>query len=209
MFKNNEVPILSILRGIDRNALELLAEIFIKTGIRYTEITMNTKNAPDLIKTMKGIAGNEFVVGAGTVLSVEDIDKAMEAGASFIVCPSVIEDVIDKCCKNNIPVFPGALTPTEVHRAWDMGATMVKLFPATAFGPSYIKALKAPFNEIKIMAVGGINDETISTFFANGADAVAVGASIFRLEWIEDKRFSLIEDKLTSLIRRYRQEDIA
>jgi 2-dehydro-3-deoxyphosphogluconate aldolase/(4S)-4-hydroxy-2-oxoglutarate aldolase len=153
-------------------------------------------------------AQDKITVGAGTVLNLQDFEKAVTAGARFIVCPSIVEDVIQACKNENIPVFPGALTPSEVHRAWEMGATMVKLFPSSVFGPGYIKELKGPFNNIKIMAVGGINEKNVSEYFASGADAVAFGGSIFNLKWMEDKRFDLIENKIHDLINNYKMKGL-
>jgi 2-dehydro-3-deoxyphosphogluconate aldolase/(4S)-4-hydroxy-2-oxoglutarate aldolase len=95
-----------------------------------------------------------------------------------------------------------------VHKAWASGAEMIKLFPASVFGPSYIRSLKGPFNSIKFMAVGGVDEGNISGFFECGADAVAFGAGIFRPEWLRNNRYDLIESKLVSLIRAY-QANIA
>jgi 2-dehydro-3-deoxyphosphogluconate aldolase/(4S)-4-hydroxy-2-oxoglutarate aldolase len=135
---------------------------------------------------------------------LQDLNNALEAGAKFIVCPSLIKEVVDKCVKENIPVFPGALTPTEIHRAWLFGATMVKLFPASLFGPGYLRAIKAPLDNIKIIAVGGVGPQNISKFFENGADAVAFGAGIIRNKWLDDDQYELIEHQLKSLIESYK-----
>jgi len=204
MFEKGQIPILGIMRGIKTEDVEPLAELCIKNGIKYIEITMNTENALQLISNMKSTSKGRLVVGAGTVLNVVDMDQALTAGAEFIVSPSVVDNVIMNCVKNNIPVFPGALTPTEIQKAWDLGATMVKLFPASLFGPAYIKELKGPFNKIRIMAVGGVSEANIHMFFKNGAEAVAFGSSIFNLKWLREKQYGLIEEKLKALINGYK-----
>jgi 2-dehydro-3-deoxyphosphogluconate aldolase/(4S)-4-hydroxy-2-oxoglutarate aldolase len=203
MFSKDELPILGILRGISEKHIDPLLKVFSRSGIKYIEITMNTQGATRLLKEIVVRAERNLVVGAGTVLSKQVMFEAVAAGARFIVSPSVVEDVILECVEQNIPVFPGAFTPTEVHKAWNMGATMVKLFPSGMFGPNYIKALKGPFENIKIMAVGGIDEQNISLFFKQGADAVAFGAGILRSEWMNSNRFDLIDEKLQLLIKAY------
>ena len=204
MFSKEELPILGILRGISEKHIDPLLSIFSKTGINHIEITMNTPGAASLIKKVIDRADKDLKVGAGTVLSTLELNVALQAGASFIVSPSLVEEVILDCVEQKIPVFPGALTPTEVYTAWTMGATMVKLFPAGLYGPDYISALKGPFGNIPIMAVGGIDAQNILDFFRKGADAVAFGSGILRTEWIQSNRFDLIEEKLQLLINSYR-----
>jgi 2-dehydro-3-deoxyphosphogluconate aldolase / (4S)-4-hydroxy-2-oxoglutarate aldolase len=203
MFSNDSLPIMGIMRGIKMEEIEPLSALCIKCGLKYIEITMNTENAPDLISEMIRISENKLTVGAGTVLNMDDLDLAVNSGAQFIVSPSIVDDVVKRSIEYNISVFPGALTPTEVQKAWDLGATMVKLFPASVFGPSYIKELKGPFNKIRIMAVGGVSESNIHAFFENGTEAVAFGASIFNLKLLKEKNFGQIEEKLKLLIDNY------
>lgn len=207
MFLKGELPILGIFRGITPVHIDPIISLMLKVDIRYVEITMNTDGAVDLIKEMNQKSGDSLVVGAGTVLNNEDLTKALDAGAKFIVTPSVVEEVIGKCVDEKIPVFPGALTPTEINKAWSMGATMVKLFPSGVYGPGYIRALKGPFNNIKLIAVGGVNEQNIAQYFKQGASAVAFGAGIIRPEWLEKDRFDLIEEKLSLLIKSYKATD--
>lgn len=204
MFSKNELPILGILRGIEEKDIKPIVDICKNSGIHFLEVTLNTPNAPTLIRNIIQVKHSGLIVGAGTILGMADLHKALSAGAEFIVTPSVIEEVIEYCANEKIDVIPGALTPTEVHKAWASGAKMIKLFPASVFGPSYIRALKGPFNTFKFMAVGGVDEENISSFFNCGADAVAFGAGIIRPEWLRNNRYDLIESKLLSLIRAYR-----
>lgn len=198
-----KLPIVGILRGIDEEHLEKISETIIASGLKTVEITMNTAKADILIKKMIEYTSGHLNVGAGTVLTINDLDKALNAGASFIVTPSVTTDVVTYCKSNNIPVFPGALTPTEIYNAWNLGATMVKVFPASLFGPKYIKELKGPFNTIELMAVGGISKDNIGSYFNMGASAVAFGASIFNKEHMEVGRFDIIEQEIKNLIESY------
>jgi 2-dehydro-3-deoxyphosphogluconate aldolase / (4S)-4-hydroxy-2-oxoglutarate aldolase len=203
MFVKDKLPILGILRGIEKKNLQPLAKTYIESGLDYLEITMNTKGAVDQIRQMIEFSEEKLIIGAGTVLTLDDLEKAIIAGAKFIVCPTIVDEVIHECIKQEIPVFPGALTPNEVYKAWDMGASMVKLFPASVFGPSYIKELKGPFNSLRIIAVGGINEQNIGSYFNSGAEAVAFGGSIFKAEWLAKGRYDLIYEALLALIDGY------
>jgi len=187
-----QMPLLGILRGISEADVVPLVETVIGSGLGTIEITMNTTSAAAIIKKVVKAAGKKLVVGAGTVLSKDDFLAAVDAGASFIVMPACIGEVMALCRKQKIPAFPGALTPTEVFNAWNAGAAMVKVFPAGLFGPKYIKELKGPYDRIKLMAVGGVDTANIAEFFSCGADAVAFGASVFRKEWLEKKDFASI-----------------
>lgn len=149
-------------------------------------------------------AGESLTVGAGTVLTKDDLHKALDAGASFIVSPTVIEEVLTHCLKHSIAVFPGAFTPQEIHNAWCLGATMVKVFPAKFFGPAYFKEIKGPFSDIELLACGGVSPDNIASFFENGASAVAFGASIFKGEWLEAGEFKKIGKQLATLITAYK-----
>lgn len=187
-------PILGILRGIRSDAVEPLTETAISAGLGFIEITMNTQGAPGLISKMVKHAKNRITVGAGTVLNMDSLKTALEAGASFIVMPVLIEDVAAYCAKNKIPVFPGALTPQEIYNAWNAGATMVKVFPSNFFGPAYFKEIKGPFDDIELLACGGVTPANMKNFFNSGASAVAFGASVFKKEWLEKKDFASISN---------------
>ncbi|MBN2612017.1 MAG: bifunctional 4-hydroxy-2-oxoglutarate aldolase/2-dehydro-3-deoxy-phosphogluconate aldolase [Bacteroidales bacterium] len=199
-----EMPILGILRGIKEEQLSELTGAIIGSGLKVVEITMNTPHAPSLIKKMADIASGRLLIGAGTVLNRTDLFNALEAGAGFIVTPSIVKDVIEYCHLNSIPVFPGALTPTEIHAAWQMGAAMVKVFPASVFGPKYFKEILAPFNDIRLMAVGGVSENNIADYFGMGASAVAFGASIFKKEYLDARRYDVIENEINRLITAWK-----
>lgn len=185
-------PVLGILRGISPEVVEPLTETVISAGLGFIEITMNTKSAPDLIDKMVRHAKGRIAIGAGTVLNMDSLKIALGAGASFIVMPVLIEDVAEYCVKNNIPFFPGALTPQEIYNAWNAGSTMVKVFPSNFFGPEYFKEIKGPFNDIELLACGGVTPANMKDFFENGAGAVAFGASVFKKEWLEKNDFASI-----------------
>ena len=198
-----QLPILGILRGITLEAVKPIADVSINAGLKAIEITMNTENEPKLNETMRKHCDDKMSVGAGTVTSLEILKKAVDAGAEFIVMPIINTKVMEYCTDHKIPVFPGALTPNEIFNAWQLDATMVKVFPASVFGPTYFKEIKAPMNDIELLACGGVSEKTIGDFFKCGASAAAFGASIYKKEWMESRQYGLIENELKALIQAY------
>ena len=185
-------PILGILRGVEEGQIEPLIETVIEAGLRTLEITMNTHAAPELIKKAKQVAAGRLTLGAGTVLTMQDLKLALKSGATFVVMPILDKQLVGFCVKRKIPVFPGALTPEEIYQAWDAGATMVKVFPARFFGPEYFREIKGPFNNIQLLACAGVTPENMKDYFAAGASAVSYGASVFRKEWLAVNDFKSI-----------------
>lgn len=204
--KFKELPVMGILRGIKPEAIEPLTETVISSGLKTIEITMNTSGAPELLKKMKKTAGSRLTIGAGTVLSMDDLTQALDSGASFIVLPTFVEEIVQHCNKNKIPVFPGAFTPQEIYNAWRGGATMVKVFPAKFFGPQYFKEIKGPFADIELLACGGVTPDTLESFFSCGACAVAFGGSIFKKEWLERGDFWRIGEHIELLLKAYESQ---
>ncbi len=193
-------PALGILRGIKPEQLDKTFETIIASGLKYVEITLNTPNAFTLIEKAIKKYGQSVCIGAGTVLAIEEAKNAFNSGSKFIVAPTLNEEVASYCSKSNIPYFPGALTPTEIERCWQAGATMVKVFPASRFGPDYFKEVKGPFNEIKLMAVGGVRPENIMDYLRCGASALALGGSIFSTARLESGEFSEIAHDLKEFL---------
>jgi len=199
-------PILGILRGIEKDIIEPLIETVISSGLQTLEITMNTKAAAELIKKAKQFCSRGLILGAGTVLTMQDLKLALKSGASFIVTPVLIKDVTKYCVKNKIPVFPGALTPQEIYQAWDAGATMVKVFPAKFFGPGYFREIKGPFENIELLACAGVTPENLKDYFASGASAVSFGASVFRKDWLLNKDFKAIGNAVKKFMDAWKGE---
>jgi 2-dehydro-3-deoxyphosphogluconate aldolase / (4S)-4-hydroxy-2-oxoglutarate aldolase len=188
-------PVMGIIRGVDKDSLPGVLEAAYAGGLRFIEITLNTPGAFLLIKRAVKLFP-DFCIGAGTVLSVESTQQAIDNGAQFIVAPNLNEQVAECCIKNNAAYFPGALTPTEIEKAWSSGATMVKVFPASQMGPDYIKLLKGPFEQIKMMAVGGVSPKNIPDYFSAGASAVALGGSIFSTSRMANGEFSVMQKEI-------------
>ncbi|MBI5873973.1 MAG: bifunctional 4-hydroxy-2-oxoglutarate aldolase/2-dehydro-3-deoxy-phosphogluconate aldolase [Candidatus Omnitrophica bacterium] len=201
--KFKQLPILGILRGIGAETLEPLVATIESAGLKTIEITMNTKGAAELIRKAVALSKKRLTIGAGTVLDLESLKSALDAGATFIVMPALVQDVMEYCVKNNIPAFPGALTPQEIWNAWKSGATMVKVFPSNFFGPEYFKEIKRPFGDVELLACGGVTPQNLRTYFANGASAVSFGASVFKKELLAKKDFLTIGESIKKYIHEF------
>lgn len=177
--KFTAVPIIGIIRNLSYEIIEKILPVYVSSGLTNLEITMNTPSAADIIKYAAQKYGGELNIGAGTVCNREDLKIALAAGAQFIVTPILDSEVVKTCVSLNIPVFPGAFTPTEIYNAWKLGASMVKVYPATSLGPDYIKDVKAPLNQIKLLPTGGISIDNIHAFMKAGADGLGIGSQLF------------------------------
>jgi 2-dehydro-3-deoxyphosphogluconate aldolase/(4S)-4-hydroxy-2-oxoglutarate aldolase len=173
------MPLIAILRGQRTDAIGPAVQALADGGFTAVEVTMNTLDAAAQIRTAVMRAENRLAVGAGTVTTMAELDEAQAAGASFIVTPVVVPEVIAECVHRELPVFPGAFSPTEVFQAHRLGATMVKLFPAHRLGPDYLRDLRAPFPHILLLATGGITPESLPAYTHAGANGFGIGSPLF------------------------------
>ncbi|MBN2406279.1 MAG: bifunctional 4-hydroxy-2-oxoglutarate aldolase/2-dehydro-3-deoxy-phosphogluconate aldolase [Elusimicrobia bacterium] len=197
------LPFIGIIRGAGPRYIDGLVEAVCAGGLKTIEITMNTPGAAGVIERAAAAAGGRLEIGAGTVTDMKELHAALGAGASFIVMPASDRRIIEYCRRRSIPVFPGAMTPGEVLQAWRWGATMVKVFPVKFFGPGYIRELKGPFDKVKLLACGGINQENMEEYFMSGADGIAFGESVFRKDWIASGELGKITDKIRAMISAF------
>lgn len=169
----------------------------VKAGaVDIVEVTMTVPGAVRLIEQLANRYGHEVLIGAGTVLDPQTARDCMLAGAQFIVSPALNEETIECCCGNDVAVLPGALTPTEVVRAWKAGADAVKVFPAGAVGgASYLKSLKAPLPQIELVPTGGVSLKTAADFIKAGAMALGVGADLIDPQALREGREELITER--------------
>jgi 2-dehydro-3-deoxyphosphogluconate aldolase/(4S)-4-hydroxy-2-oxoglutarate aldolase len=176
------MPLIAILRGQQSGSIAPIVRALIDGGFKALEITMNTPGATEQIRAAVASAHNRLSIGAGTVTSLTELKAAHNAGACFIVTPVVVPEVIVECLLRGLPVFPGAFTPTEVQQAHQLGATMVKLFPAHRLGPDYVRDLKAPFPHIRLLATGGITPETLPEYSRAGAEGFGIGSPLLQAD---------------------------
>lgn len=193
-----------IVRGVERDKIIPLAEALYEGGIRMLEVTLNTVGAYYMIKDLHKQLGRKMFLGAGTVLDTSDAKAAAEAGASFFVTPNTDKRVIHFGQEENLPVFPGALTPTEVAKAWKCGATAVKLFPASTFGPGYVKELMGPYSHIPILAVGGVHEGNAADYLRAGCKGIGIGSAVLNRQEIQAGDYEAVAKraaKVTGAVR--------
>ena len=184
--------ITGILRGIRKEDILKVGEILIKYNIKDFEVTYNTKDSLEIVKMLK----KEFPdarIGMGTILSTDDLKKAEEAGAEFILTPSVNEEVLKYSRERNIDIIPGVFSPSEVALALRYGFNYLKLFPAIDLPDSYIKNLKGPFDKVEFMAVGGVEKDNITDFFRAGFVSVGMGSSLIKKTYLESQDWESME----------------
>lgn len=173
-----ETGVIAIMRAQSSAQLITAADAIKAGGVRVIEVTMTTPGALGVIETAKARYGEDVLFGAGSVLDPETARAAILAGADFIVAPALNLAVIALCNRYSIPVMPGCYTPTEALTAWEAGADMIKLFPASFGGAALIKAILAPLPQLEIVPVGGVNLDTAADFIRKGAAALGVGSSL-------------------------------
>ena len=177
-----EIGIVPVVRAGSADEAMAAVEAIRAGGIPILEITLTVPGAVKIIADLSRRIGEEALIGAGTVLDSETARACIDAGARFVVSPSLDVSTIETCNTLEVPIFPGALTPTEVVTAWKAGADAVKVFPANAVGgASYLKSLKAPLPQIELIPTGGVNLKTVAEFIAAGAFALGVGADLVDL----------------------------
>lgn len=198
LFENTRT--FAIVRGVERERILKLAEAVYEGGIRMMEVTLNSVGAFYMIKDLQKHFGKKLGIGAGTVLDVKDAKAAAEAGASYFTTPNTDKRVIQFGAEENIPVYAGAMTPTEVVRAWREGAAAVKLFPASSLGAGYVKELLGPLGHIPLIAVGGVSECNAADYLRAGCKGIGIDvASICQRELhVED--FDMVRSRLAGLM---------
>jgi 2-dehydro-3-deoxyphosphogluconate aldolase/(4S)-4-hydroxy-2-oxoglutarate aldolase len=198
--------IIAIMRGIPSDRIVDTVQALLDGGIRCVEVTFNPK-FPEISKdTVKSIAliknhfGDRIAVGAGTVLTLEDVNNAFDAGAEFIISPDSSEEVIGETNRLGMVSIPGAVTPTEIIRAYRLGGDIIKLFPAATLGLDYIKAITSPINHIPLTSVGGVNAKNAMDFIRAGCVGVSVGGNLVNRDLIMEGRY----DEITRLALEYK-----
>lgn len=173
----SQARLLAIIRGEDEAASIASAITLLEAGFRYLEISLNTQNALAVIAEVAREAPEGTFIGAGTVLTVDDVARVRDAGGAFAVTPAVARSVAESA-RLDFPVIAGAMTPTETVTAMEQGATAIKLFPASSGGPRYLKALRDPLPNVPFVAVGGVDASMVDEYFAVGAIAVGLGSPL-------------------------------
>jgi 2-dehydro-3-deoxyphosphogluconate aldolase/(4S)-4-hydroxy-2-oxoglutarate aldolase len=194
--------VVAIMRAKSSDQLLGAAKAVLAGGVTAIEVTMTTPGALDVVRLATSQFGKEVLFGVGSVLDAETARAAILAGAQFVVCPTLKVATIEMCHRYSIPVVPGAYTPTEILSAWEAGANAVKVFPASAGGPAYLKAIKGPLPQISLTAVGGVTVDNAADFVRAGADFVGVGGELVNQKLLDVSDFA----QITERARAFRME---
>jgi 2-dehydro-3-deoxyphosphogluconate aldolase/(4S)-4-hydroxy-2-oxoglutarate aldolase len=170
--------VVAVIRIKEPLRLRAVVEALASGGLTALEVTMTVPGAVELIAELAPTMPAGFLLGAGTVTDAETVKRVVDAGAQYVVSPVFRRAVVEACHANDIPAMPGCFSPTEILDAWEMGADVVKVFPATALGPGYLKDLRGPMPQLKLMPTGGVTLDNAGDWIRAGAVAVGVGTAL-------------------------------
>jgi 2-dehydro-3-deoxyphosphogluconate aldolase/(4S)-4-hydroxy-2-oxoglutarate aldolase len=200
-----ETGVVAIVRMNDPSRLSDVVRALYDGGIRALEVTMTVPGAVDHIARLAESAPPGFVLGAGTVLDADTVHRVVDAGARFIVSPVFRRSVVDASLQRGVLVAPGCFTPTEILDAWEAGAQVIKVFPATRLGPSFLKDVRAPLPFVKLIPTGGVTPENAGEWIAAGAEAVGVGTSLLDPAAIAEGRLDVISERARAMVESVRR----
>jgi 2-dehydro-3-deoxyphosphogluconate aldolase/(4S)-4-hydroxy-2-oxoglutarate aldolase len=173
------VPVVAILRAADAGRFLEVGRVLYGAGVRAVEVTLTSEGALEAFAGLREELPPDALLGVGTVRSAGDAERAVGAGATYLIAPDFRPEVVAWAVERGVPVMPGALTPTEIAAAWAAGSTAVKVFPVSAVGgPAYLKAVRAPLPEVPLVPTGGVGLDDIAAYLAAGAVAVGIGAPL-------------------------------
>jgi 2-dehydro-3-deoxyphosphogluconate aldolase/(4S)-4-hydroxy-2-oxoglutarate aldolase len=184
--------VVAVIRLADSAGLLAVADALAEGGVRALEVTMTVPRAVELIEELAHSLPDEFAVGAGTVLDAETARQVIQAGARFVVSPVLRPEVIAMAHRHGAAVMPGCFSPTEILTAWEAGADIVKVFPATALGPGFFNDIRAPLPHVRLMPTGGVTRDNAGDWIRAGAAAIGVGTALVDRRAVADRRFDTI-----------------
>ncbi|MCR1899091.1 bifunctional 4-hydroxy-2-oxoglutarate aldolase/2-dehydro-3-deoxy-phosphogluconate aldolase [Irregularibacter muris] len=186
-----------ILRGYNYKQVKTVAQTLINSSIRNIEITMNTENSLEIIREINKEFGEELFIGAGTVISYKDLVDSIQAGAKFVLSPiSFNKEMIDYCKQQKVISIPAAFTPTEIYNQIELGADIIKVFPANELSHNYARKVCEPLGSLPLMAVGGVNASNVKEILSSGYEYVGTAGGIFKKEDIKSKNIDGLKKSL-------------
>ena len=192
--------IVAVIRLQQAAALRAVVDALAAGGVRALEVTMTVPRAVELIGEIAPTLPSGFLIGAGTVLDAATAGRVIDAGAQFVVSPVFRRAIVDVCHEHGVPVIPGCFTPTEILDAWDAGADIVKVFPATILGPAFIKDVRGPLPHVKLMPTGGVSIDNAGEWIRAGAVAVGVGSALVDARAVAEGRFRTITENAERIV---------
>jgi 2-dehydro-3-deoxyphosphogluconate aldolase/(4S)-4-hydroxy-2-oxoglutarate aldolase len=190
-----ELGLLAVLRAPDPAGARRAVDALVDAGVVGIEITYSTPDAASVIAEVKQSYGDEVLVGAGTLVTHAQVAEAAEAGASYLVSPGLDDEVVASMRGTSLPAMAGILTPTEVMRGVRLGVDVMKLFPGSLGGPSYLRSLRGPFPDVPFMPTGGVSADNVGDWLAAGAIAVGAGSELASAGDISSGAFAAIREK--------------
>jgi 2-dehydro-3-deoxyphosphogluconate aldolase / (4S)-4-hydroxy-2-oxoglutarate aldolase len=184
--------IVAVIRMKDPGGLRAVIDALADGGVRAFEVTMTVPRAIEMIEQIAASLPDGLMLGAGTVLDAETASRVIDAGASFIVSPVFRPAIIETCHRRDVPAMPGCFTPTEILEAWDAGADVVKVFPATSLGPQFLRDVRAPLPQLRLMPTGGVSLDNAGDWIRAGAVAVGIGSALVDAKAAESGDFAVI-----------------
>lgn len=200
-----DAGIVAVIRIKEPEKLRAVVEAISEGGVRALEVTMTVPGAVELIRELAPTLPSGFVLGAGTVLDPETAARVIDAGATFVVSPVFRTPVIDACHAKGVAAMPGCFTPTEILEAWDAGADVVKVFPATALGPAFFKDVRGPLPQVKLMPTGGVTVENAGDWIRAGAVAVGVGTALLDAKAIAANAWGVLRSNAERIVENVRK----
>jgi 2-dehydro-3-deoxyphosphogluconate aldolase/(4S)-4-hydroxy-2-oxoglutarate aldolase len=191
--------VIAVIRGPSQELTLKMVDALVKGGVKGIEITYSTPNAAEVVKALDKTFGNQIVLGMGTLTRVDQVEEAKNAGATFLVSPMCEPNLCKEMAASGLPCMMGAVTPTEVFQAYSMGSDVVKLFPGSLVGPSYVKALKGPFPQIPLMPTGGVSASNVSEWFKAGVFGVGAGSELCPPNLAKEGKF----DEIIQIARQF------
>ncbi|MFA6467827.1 MAG: bifunctional 4-hydroxy-2-oxoglutarate aldolase/2-dehydro-3-deoxy-phosphogluconate aldolase [Bacteroidota bacterium] len=201
--KISELGVVAVIRLQEVKKLFNVIEAIKRGGVKAIEITMTVPNAIELIRELSSSLSSDILLGAGTVTDVQSAEQVINAGAKFVVSPVLNTNVIDLCISADVACMPGCYTPTEIFTAWNAGADVVKVFPATSLGPKYFRDLAGPFPQIKLMPTGGVTIDNVGEWIAAGAVAVGIGSDLLDKKAIETEQYEILTERAARMYANY------
>jgi 2-dehydro-3-deoxyphosphogluconate aldolase/(4S)-4-hydroxy-2-oxoglutarate aldolase len=198
-----ESGVVAVIRMKDTDRLLKVIEAVRKGGVKCIEITMTVPGAVEIIRQLSKAVPPDVLVGAGTVVDEGTANQVIDAGAKFVVGPVLNLAVVSLCGKRDVPVMPGCYTPTEILTAWNAGADIIKVFPATSLGPKYFKDLRGPFPDIRLMPTGGVTIDNVGEWIAAGACAVGVGSDLLDKKAIDEERYEVLTERASRMVQNF------
>jgi 2-dehydro-3-deoxyphosphogluconate aldolase/(4S)-4-hydroxy-2-oxoglutarate aldolase len=199
--KVKELGLLAVIRGPSPELTVKMVEALVAGGVLGIEITYSTPNAENVVKTLAKKFEDSIVLGMGTLTKPEPAESAKAAGSSFLVSPICETKLVKAMVKTGLLTMAGALTPTEVFQAYNLGADVIKIFPGSLGGPAYIKALKGPFPYVPMMPTGGVNAANVAEWFSTGVVAVGAGSELCPPQLAKDGKFDEISKRASEFVQ--------